>query len=243
MNKEELLYKYFLDDLSSEEQLVFTKLLEDDSEFKAQFEFEKSVQRVIKAKNRSILEEKVSNLETDIHTSSEPKTIPWKILRIAASIVLLISLGIYMYTSYWSNSPEQLFASYYEKYPNTVFPINRSNNQEETPELLAFEAYESDNHNKTVELLEELSSQQDHAYIHFYLGHAYLENNQANKAIQEFKNVITKGQDFLNESRWYLALAFLKNDELSKAREILKIISREGKFKANEAKKLLELTD
>ena len=43
MDKELLLYHYFSDQLTDDEQLLFDELLEKDPEFKAQFEFETSI--------------------------------------------------------------------------------------------------------------------------------------------------------------------------------------------------------
>ena len=48
MDKELLLYNYFANQLTEDEQLLFDELLKNDMDFKAQFEFEKDLKRVIK---------------------------------------------------------------------------------------------------------------------------------------------------------------------------------------------------
>ncbi len=245
MNKEELLHRYFLDELTSEEETMFTSLLQDDDEFKAQFEFEKSVQRVIKHKERIGLKKKIQGFEDEDQSKNitKRKVINWKPLGIAASLAVIISLGVYMYNTVFNQGTEELFASNYEKYPNTVSPIVRSGTQPQTPEQLAFEAYETDNDTKAIELFIALKEKPHPEYIDFYLAQSYLKNGQLVHAIGQFQKTILENNEFSSPSRWYLALAYLKNNDIKKATATLETIIEKGGYKNKEAKVLLGIMD
>ncbi len=243
MNKEELLHKYFLDELTSEEETMFTTLLEDDEEFKTQFEFEKSVQRVIKHNKRVDLKKKIQGFEEESKNVKKGKIINWKPLSIAASIAVIISLGVYMYNTVFNQSTEELFASNYEKYPNTVSPIVRSGTEPQTPEQIAFEAYETDNDTKAIELFMGLKEKPYPEYIDFYLAQSYLKEDQLLNAITQFQKVISANNQFSSPSKWYLALAYLKNKEIQKATATLETIVEKEGYKSKAAKVLLEAMD
>ncbi len=242
MKKEELLYKYFLEELTAEEHTMFDTLLEKDPEFKAQFEFEKSVQRVIKAKKRAVLKKKLTAIDQEPQSLTKGGTISWKPWAIAASVAVIVSLSVYLYST-WEHSPDQLYASYYEKYPNTVYPIVRSADQPITPELLAFEAYEADEDEKAIQLFTELKEKAHAEYIDFYLGQSYLKDGQIENAIATFNRVIAENNVFAEESRWFLALAYIKIDRIAEATKSLEEIMQNKSYKQTEALALLQKLD
>ena len=54
MDKETLLYQYFSNQLTSEEQEAFDELLKNDREFKEQYDFEKNLQLLLVADKDNI---------------------------------------------------------------------------------------------------------------------------------------------------------------------------------------------
>ena len=241
MKKEELLHKYFLEELSQEEHSEFTALLEKDAEFKEQFDFERSVQRAIKSKKRKELQEKIQGFENESNISPKGKVIIWRPLLIAASIALLFSLGIYVFNPFKNDDPSRLYAESYQKYPNTVFPITRGSDQNKSTEFQAFEAYEMNDDAKAIELFKTLQEEQSADYINFYLGQSYLNNDQAQEAITQFQEIISNQQQFSDEAQWYLALAYLKNEDIENAIKALELIHSKKGYKAEETEKLLEV--
>ncbi len=63
----------------------------------------------------------------------------------------------------------------------------------------------------------------------FYLGNAYLADDQPQKAIKTFNELLTLPNnlisDYSSRAKWYLGLAYLKNEEMDKAKETFEELS------------------
>ncbi|MFK7813489.1 MAG: hypothetical protein AB8B59_13430, partial [Maribacter sp.] len=122
MDNEILLENYFSNRLTEEEEKRFNELLDKDSDFKAQFDFEKNLQQVISAKENQNLKAKLISFEEDI-VKDAPKSsggTKYKYLAIAASVVLLIGLAWMGFYDGSSDRYDDLYASNFHEYPNTV---------------------------------------------------------------------------------------------------------------------------
>lgn len=240
MKNEELIAKYFQDNLTSEEQNKFDKLLKEDAGFKEQFEFENNVQQIIKNKERKALKDKLKKFEKESINPSVKKFSFWKPLRIAASIAIILTAGWYLYNSNTSLNVEKLFTENYEKYPNTIYAITRDTTTDTSIEYKAFEAYEANNFQKSIVLFKELKESKNPEYVDFYLAQSYLNNNQLDKAIELFTDISTHKKEFSSESYWYLALAYLKKGEKEKAIKTLEELVQDKGYKKVEAINLLK---
>ncbi|AXT62114.1 hypothetical protein D1816_17695 [Aquimarina sp. AD10] len=265
MKSEELLNKYFLEGLNKEEMEIFNHLLENDLKFKKQFELEKSLQLIVKGKRRKVLKNEVlklrlSNKQKNDYINeidkerwidsllfqeekSNKKTIfkirkgmYWVKWAVAASILFFISFYFYNYR--FNNVSEKLYALHFEKYPNTIYPIEKSGSQENSIELKAFIAYELDNFEKSIELFKQLKSEQDLDYVDFYMGLSYLQNDQIEESKNRFKMVIKRDEKFSDEALWYLSLVHLKNNENKKALVSLTRIVNNKSYKHKEAQSI-----
>src|SRR5690554_3801567 len=89
MNKQDLLYHYFSNSLTPEQETVFQNLLKTDTEFKAQFEFEKHLKKAIKSHENDRLKSKLQEIESEINL---PKLsiFNYRNMAIAASIAYLL---------------------------------------------------------------------------------------------------------------------------------------------------------
>ena len=239
MSSEELIYKYFLGELNAEELKEFNVLLKNDPEFNEQVNFEIKVKNAIRQTEYNKLKGKLNDIEGDIKKKSLNSILFTKPWAIAASLLLFFSIAFYFFINSLSNDIEELYNLNYEKYPNTVYSIQRSGSDENSLERKAFEAYESNNDSKAIELLNDLKKENDADFIDFYLAQSYLNNNQLNKAIPVLKNIIVSGGKFKEESQWYLALAYLKMDDIKSAISQLNIIIEKNEYKKEEAKILL----
>lgn len=244
MDKEILLLKYFDGSLSEEEKVVFNQFLEEDDEFKSQFLLEKDVQAVIREENRIGLKKKLQRFETERETvSTGNKRTWWKPLSIAASIILLLGASWLLFNSNAFNGQEQLFANNYEKYPNTVYTITRSDVSDDSLERMAFEAYETNNYDAAIEYLLDLKEKTRLDYVDFYLGQSYLANENYLKAIDRFQEIIEINSEFKQEAYWYAALANLKLDQNKEAKQLLEELVQNKKYKFKEASELLKKLD
>ncbi len=240
MEKEKLLYHYFRGSLNPEELIIFNKLLEENIEFKAQFEFEKDVQLSIKDSKRNELKRKLQGFEIENKKQSVNKTTFWNPLRIAASIILLLGASLYFYSVNLSLNPEKLYASNYEKYPNTVYSITRGETTDNTLERKAFEAYENNNTKIAIGYFEELRKKSGLDYVEFYLAQTYLSNGDIQKALTIFEKIISEKTDFKTEALWYASLGHIKMKEEMNAMPYLEALIKDGSYKKTEAQKLLE---
>ena len=239
MEKETLLSKYFEGSLSVNEQTSFETYLEEDEDFRLQFELEKNVQMAVRDSKRETLKKKLQHFERERSEPSATKTLFWTPLRIAASIAILFGASWFVFNSDIF-APTDLYASNYEKYPNTAYTITRGDTSDTSLERKAFEAYERNDYDNAIVYLIDLKKQTRLDYVDFYLGQAYLANGDAKKAAVVFEKISAVNSDFRAEALWYNALAQLKLKENSKAITQLKTLIEDGSFKKIEAKQLLE---
>lgn len=240
MDKEQLLYQYFSNSLTPEQEAEFNALLSSDKEFKEQFNFEKDLQKVIQNKEGKALKGKLKDFEADIKKDTTPVVkLNFRKWAMAASIALLVGIGWLSYNNMGANY-DSLYDANFQQYPNAVFAITRSGEEDNSLERKAFVAYETNDTISAIELLKALNAKEDAIYVDFYLAHAYLNNNEPKKAIVFYKNVVREKGEFVSEAKWYIALAHLKLKEEKKAKQSLKDVIADGKYKKAEAEVLLQ---
>lgn len=242
MTKEDLLIGYFSNTLSNLHKSELENLLKIDAEFKAQFEFEKALKKVVKKKENDKLKAKLHSFEEELKTPSlnsktevTPKanSISW--LKIAASLVLFVSAGWIAYNSFFSTNYMSLYDANFKAYPNTEVTIIRGDNTIDETVRKAFVAYESEDYNEAIKQFANLNAD----YVPFYKAQSYLKLGKLNKA-KQFLNTSITNTVFVAESHWYLALIALKEKQKDQAVEQLQKVITLGTFKKDKAKELLE---
>ncbi len=237
MDKEVLLYNYFSNSLTDEEQQLFDKLLENDVDFKKQFVFERDLKRAIKEKEKGNLKAKLQELESEIKQKTAPQN-NFKIWVIAASFALLLSLGWFGYDNYFKVNYDNLYSNNFQPYPNTAYTITRSNS-DDSLERQAFVAYETGNYQIAINNFEKINEPQKE-YFAFYKAQSYLNLNNTKKAKTLFKKVITDNSQFVAESHWYLALIAIKEKDKDNAINYLEKLIENYDFNKEKAKALLD---
>jgi len=241
MERDTLLEKYMLGELSKEERQEFDTLLENDPEFKEEFEFQTDVKRAVTAEEDEDFMKMLSDFDAEaIDEKPRTKTFPTKWL-VAASIALLAAFT-YFFTSNHSISTQELYAQNFEPYRNVVHPIVRG---EEGADLKskAFSAYQTGDYEKALTLLTELSATDKEPYNLFYRANALIQLNRAEKAIPLLQEHIGLKDELSEKSTWYLAMAYLQLDDKENAKKMLKLVVKEGAYKVEEAQQLLEELD
>ncbi|MDO5976241.1 tetratricopeptide repeat protein [Flavivirga jejuensis] len=161
-----------------------------------------------------------------------------KLIGIAATLTLLLGFGWYTFMKTDSINPQELYASNFELYPNTVYPITRGQG-DDTIEHQAFMAYESDQHEEAITYFKTLKQGAPPNYIDFYMGLSYLKTGNHENAIKRFTEVIEQKGNFDHEARWYLALSYLANKDIDQAKDVLEILTKKGSYKNEEANIIL----
>ncbi|MBG47282.1 MAG: hypothetical protein CML05_03220 [Pseudozobellia sp.] len=245
MDKETLLYQYFSNQLTSEEQEAFDELLKNDREFKEQYDFEKNLQKVIQEEKSTELKEKLQLFESEIKDEKVVQLEPesrfsvYRKWMVAASIALLIGLGYLGYNSFSGPNYNQLYEDNFQNYPNTVFEISRGESVESI-ERNAFSQYELDNYAEAIANFEKIPLADRNGYIDFYMGMSYLNLKQYNKAQEFLKKAAESETQLKAEAYWYLAMVALKTKDKQKALQWLEILVDKYDYKKERAKELID---
>lgn len=243
MDKQLLLYNYFSNQLTVEQERLFNELLKTDTDFKQQFDFEKDLKQVIRNKETNDLKSKLAGFEKEISKDTPVRTLPrtnYRKWAMAASIALLIGLGWLGYNNFAGPDYGNLYDKNFQQYPNTVYGITRGDDGDNSLERKAFVAYETDENVRAIELFEELKTTDNSESITFYLAQSYLKNGQSREAIALFEEVISDKGEFAPQALWYAALAYLKTDQKENAVQTLKDLVADGRYKKTEASAILK---
>ncbi|MBD0777360.1 tetratricopeptide repeat protein [Maribacter sp. ANRC-HE7] len=244
MDKEQLLYQYFANQLTEDRQKLFNELLENDPDFKTQFEFEKNLKRVIKKNQKENLKQKLVGFEKEIKSSDQNSNSKssFKFWSMAASFALLVALGWMAYSTFSGPDYDELYASNFETYPNTVYTITRSDGGQSLTRD-AFAAYEANDHARAVTAFLDLKKEGETGQVDFYLAQSYLNLGKDKEAIAALKSVIVGSKEFKAEAHWYLALAYLKSKDEVNAVATLKSLVENFDYKKEKAQTLLKALD
>lgn len=244
MKNHDLIDSYFENSLSPKEQKIFNDLLQNDIDFKNEFQFQKDLKKVIASQQRQELKATLNQFEQKAQNRSGILFIPKKWM-VAASLVFLVGIGTWGIQSTYFPTNDAIYADYFEPSRNTVQPVVRGESIN-TIEYRAFVAYEAQNYHKAINLFNSVKNP-DQAYIDFYKGLCYMATDKAHEAIQILKpvssmnNLDGKDTGFNEKARWYLALAYIKvEDDTNAIKTLQSILDDEGSnYKKEEASKVL----
>lgn len=248
MKNHDLIDRYFENSLSPKEQKLFNDLLQNNAEFSTEFQFQKDLKEIIAVKQQEDLKSTLVEIENRSQKNSRLMLIPKKWM-VAASFLILTSLGIWGIQSKYFPSNEAIYADYFEPSRNIVQPIVRGENLN-TIEYKAFVAYEAQNYYKAINLFNSVKNP-DQVYIDFYKGICFMSINKPEEAIDLLKSVsnsndLNENQEGFNKkSQWYLALAYVKiHDKQNAIKELTKIINDPAEnVRKDAAEEILEFLD
>ncbi|HLV14145.1 MAG TPA: hypothetical protein VKY41_03115 [Xanthomarina sp.] len=237
MNKQDLLYHYFSNSLTPEQETVFQNLLKTDTEFKAQFEFENHLKKAIKSHENDRLKTTLQDVEREINMPKHHTLFNYKSFAVAASIALLV--GWFGYNTFYSINYNSLYDSSFSEYPNTVYTITRSDD-ENSIEREAFVAYETKNYQIAIEKFDAVPENIQKNYVSFYKAQAYLGMENKEEAKVLFEQIVNENKSFVAESTWYLALIAIKKEDKEMAKIYLESLVNNYTYNKDRAQKLLE---
>ena len=227
MKNHDLIDRYFENSLSPKEQNLFNDLLQNDSDFKNEFLFQKDLKKVIAVSQQEELKSTLSHIEEHVKKKSLFMIVPKKWM-VAASLLLITTLGLWSVKSLYYPSNEVIYKDYFQVDRNTIQPVVRGESLK-TIEYRAFVAYEAQDYYKAINLFNSVKTP-DEAYIIYYKGLCFLALEKSDEAIALLSEVATKqgldgkSADFKEKANWYLAMAYLKNNETEKAISRLSLI-------------------
>jgi tetratricopeptide (TPR) repeat protein len=236
-DKEILIEKYFENQLSEEENVLFKTYLTNDEDFKTTFEFEKSVKNSIHFLERDSLKSMLKGFE------EQPLKKPFRLnnwLWMSVAAMVIIGLFVWLSSENQSNSQE-LYLSYYQSYPNVVAPVVRGENIQDE-KLKAFEAYEQEKYQLASTLFHQIFNKTKEEYAIFYESQCYFSLGETQKGISliETKIFTDEKYPFKTQQQWYLALGYLKLGEIEKAKKYLQVLINYDNIQKQKAEELLK---
>lgn len=244
MTKEELVYGYFSNTLTSDEHILLDNLLAHNLEFKEEFLFEKNLRKIIGHHEKQDMKSKLKNYESrrDVEISSfdpKPKQSNFKIYSIAAMLLIFLTVGWFAYNTVYGINYQELHDDNYQNYPNTVYQITRSDT-DDSIERQAFLAFESENYKEAIEKFEMLPVLK---YTDFYLAQSYSQLKNTDKAKNIYKRIIADNSQFAAEAHWYLAMIYLKEEDKNEAKNYLTALVANYDYNKEKAQKILKKLD
>lgn len=232
MNDIDLIEHYLDGKLSDTERLAFEERVRSEAELRAQVEEMKLIREGIVWASRKEVLKSLKELEATLPEVEAPVIPLWRNtwLQVAAGISLLAVCAYLLWPR--TQEPAQLFAEYFEPYPNIIMPTVRGVvENDSTVKAQAFRAYDQQDYAQAIQLFEKLSTQDEAVLL--YLGNSYLASGQPEKALVLFEKVLNDYDVFDEQAEWYVAVSYLKLEEREKAKVALqKVVARESSYKS-----------
>ena len=223
----ELIEQYLDGKLKGADLELFDEKLQTDHQFALEVTGYRNTIESIDAYGRDLFSESIAGWEEELEESAkekEVKIVPFKrYVAIAATLLLLLIPAAYLIFFYQSQE-SRLFAQHFQPYEN----ITNVRSDDRSNELLqqGMTAYDSKAYRQAIELLNEyVHANQSDATAIFYLGEAYLANDQPEQAETQYLAVVENGDNvFVEIAQWHLALTYLKQDKTEQLQELLQSI-------------------
>lgn len=236
--QQEYIESYLNGELDTAELADFEDRLASDPGFQEKVTIAKEMILGLKG---TILRQEIARIhEEEKQTEQKPVITAEKPVRrlywsygVAASISVLLLLWIGLFNT---STEQELFAEYYEQYPNIV--SLRGEDQSSLIEGMKF--YASGSYEKAIALLEKESdvSPKREADRQFYLSLSYLTTEQSGLAVKALENLNASETKYKQQVKWYLALAYLQQGNRNEALSMLKKIQT-GEYQYNQAQEII----
>lgn len=161
---------------------------------------------------------------------------------VAASVVLLFGL-FFMFKLSSGTTNSEIFAAYFEPYPNVVEAVVRADTPQLTLEQSAYYNYEAENYKEAIDIFLQFPDLDSDDFAKLYLGVSLMANNQSVEAIDILQQAQKEGATTEIQAKWYLALAHLTIGEVNTTKEILSELTTISKAYKEKAEELLKKLD
>jgi TolA-binding protein len=244
---------YLSGDMTGAELKQFEKSLEDDKALASQVELFRNLDNALADEKALKLQRETLKLGETYFNKQEAAPAPVRRLSvyrrplaIAASVALIVSLGVLFWTlnsGGGSLTNEELYTAYYEPY--SFAETVRGDEEPQNTYEEALTAIKEGKYSAAIELLQtHLTQQPSDMRATFALATTYLEADppQWSEAASYYQAVIDDGNSLMvDRAKWYLALIYIKQDETEQASPLLQTLqSSADKRLARQAESLLK---
>ncbi len=234
-----LIDQFLSGELSEAEMAAFRQRLATDKEFEKLYEDLRYIQHGLQQAELEKAWKTIQHTEARLAAAGQSRPLGWKVwLPVAASFALLLLAAWFFLLK--PPAPDELFAQYFEVYPNVEAPIYRDSSSSDslTNKDLAFRRYAASDFTGAIVLFESIENKDEGT--RFYLGISYLAHGDAQKAIEVLKDVKSGAVQYNTQIDWFLALALIKDKQVEDAKELLEELAVSGTAYEQRSKELLK---
>jgi len=227
-----LIERYFDNLLSPEEMTRVEQLRKTDLNFQEEFELFEKAHQAIKFSTIIDLKAEIKGIHQGMNDSSkEAKTINLRWIAVAASILIIVSVGLY--AQQFSN--QNLYSEAYT--PVSDYITNMDGDLSEMEKAMKF--LDQKQFDSASYLFNNIYATTGEQSALFYAGHSHFQAGRIEKAIESWNKV---SNNYQAETQWYVALAYLKlgNTENSLKTLTAIITKKEDEVFVRRAEKLKE---
>ncbi|MEI9918194.1 MAG: hypothetical protein WDO14_05260 [Bacteroidota bacterium] len=161
----------------------------------------------------------------------------WKPIAAAAAIIL-VALTILLIPT--KEQPQELYARYFEPYPNVFEPTQRGTDAATDKRATAFAMYEQKNYIEAAKLFSDLLSQKEEPELLLLLGNSNMMLGRDGEAKNNFLTLIRDFDVLDEQAKWFLSLCYLKSGDSEKAKLIWEELGDPKITYSEKAKNLLK---
>lgn len=233
-----LIEKYLYKELSEAELQAFEQRMDNDADFADEVE----LRSVIFAKTKSDFKQQLKaahqKAEENSTTKSIAKLTPLYYLKRIAAVLILGVLAFLLYQSFGEFNAVNSVDTYLAE-THAAPTVLMGENGNVAAWKAARDAYQKGEYQRTISEIEKITP--PNTEQQFYLGLAYLYNNNYDKSIAQFESVIPQNNiNYSPTSKWYVSLAYLKNNQAEQAKKYLQQIVTDKSWNYQKAQKLLD---
>ncbi len=155
----------------------------------------------------------------------------------AAAAVIVIALVYVLF--FTGPQAGELYAAYYEPYPNLIEPNVRGETYPENSLAAAMAFYNQGDFTKALNIISRLPENEKTGFLYLYEGICYLETGEPEKALRSFDRARQKSESLKGQAQWYSGLTYLKMEDIPNAREIFTMLSESDNPYQSDANEIL----
>ncbi len=198
-----------------------------EPEFEELLAYNHDLLLTLKKKGRETLKNELAGLQ-DLHQKAEGTIRSMRLIWIGVAVAAAFCLLWLVIPSQKTISPDQLYASYYERFPNVANPLTRNSGPTNLKDR-AYAKYEQGAYTEAINLFDSLMMEEPSLTHKFYQAVSAMEIKDWDLARENLNQVSTSDTSrFAQAAQWYMAMLALRNDQLEEAKSLLGAIQTES---------------
>lgn len=215
---------YLTDKMNATEKAQFESDIQQSTELRSQLEEQKLLMEMVEV---GTLKNQLSNIDQKWdRLKKDEKRLDFRNLSIAATLVLMIGIGL----TWWITKPEavsdQVFASVFEADPGLPSRMDETLEYEFDDAMVDYKM--GDYSKSTFKFLTLSRDKIKPDSVQFYLAMSYLGEKKYKQAYETLKFYTPEDTRLQQKGEWYLALAALKVNQQTESESLLKSISQQS---------------